>query len=54
MTAVAFVLLIPTLAVVALAFVSNYRRGAAINVAASALTFLAGLSLLFGERGEHM
>jgi hydrogenase-4 component F len=44
------ILLIPALAVPILAFVSNYRIGAALNVLASGLTFVAGASLLFAER----
>ena len=44
------VLSIPALAVVVLAFVGNYRLGAALNVLASGLTFAAGVSLLFVER----
>jgi hydrogenase-4 component F len=44
------VLVIPAIAVVLLAFVPNYRVGAAINVAASGLAFAAGVSLLFAPR----
>jgi hydrogenase-4 component F len=44
------VLLIPAVAVPLLALVPNYRLGAALNVLASGLTFLAGVSLLFAER----
>jgi hydrogenase-4 component F len=44
------VLLIPAVAVLLLAFVPNYRVGAAINVAASGLAFAAGVSLLFAPR----
>ncbi len=44
------VLSVPALAVVVLAFVGNYRLGAALNVLASGLTFAAGVSLLFVER----
>jgi hydrogenase-4 component F len=41
------VLIIPAIAVVVLAFVPNYRIGAALNVLAAGLTFAAGASLLF-------
>ena len=41
------VLLIPAVAVVLLALIPSYRLGAFLNVLASALTFLAGASLLF-------
>jgi hydrogenase-4 component F len=41
------VLLVPAVAVVLLALIPNYRLGAFLNVLASALTFLAGASLLF-------
>jgi hydrogenase-4 component F len=44
------VLGVPALAVVVLAFVNNYRLGAALNVLASGVTFVAGVSLLFAER----
>jgi hydrogenase-4 component F len=44
------VLWVPAVAVVALAFVANYRLGAALNVLASGVTFVAGVSLLFAER----
>ena len=44
------ILWIPALAIPALALVPNYRLGAAINVIASGLTFVAGVSLLFAER----
>ncbi len=44
------VLLIPAVAVVALALVPGYRFSALLNVAASGLTFLAGASLLFDPR----
>jgi len=44
------VLLIPAVAVPLLALVPNYRLGAALNVLASGLTFLAGVSLLFAQR----
>jgi hydrogenase-4 component F len=41
------VLLVPAVAVVLLALIPGYRLGAFLNVLASALTFLAGASLLF-------
>ncbi len=44
------ILLIPAVAVVVLAFVPYYRLGAAINVIAAGLTFLASVLLLTGER----
>jgi hydrogenase-4 component F len=44
------ILLVPALAVPLLALVPNYRLGAALNVVASGLTFLAGVSLLFADR----
>jgi len=44
------ILLIPALAVLVLALVPNYRLGAILNVVASGLTFVAGVSLLFAER----
>jgi hydrogenase-4 component F len=44
------VVLLPAIAVPVLACISNYRLGAAINVLASALTLIAGISLLFAER----
>jgi hydrogenase-4 component F len=44
------VLLVPAVAVVLLAFVPNYKAGAAINVVASALAFAAGVALLFAPR----
>jgi hydrogenase-4 component F len=44
------ILLIPAVAVPVLALVPNYRLGAALNVLASGLTFLAGVSLLFAQR----
>jgi hydrogenase-4 component F len=46
-TAIAAVLVIPALAGALLAFLPDYRAGAAVNVAASFLTFVAALSLLF-------
>jgi hydrogenase-4 component F len=47
---VVLVLLLPAIAVPLLAAVSNYRQGAALNVLVSALTMLAGISLLFADR----
>jgi hydrogenase-4 component F len=44
------VLWIPAAAVLILAFVPNYRLGAALNVLAAGLTFTAGVLLLFTER----
>jgi hydrogenase-4 component F len=44
------VVLLPAIAVPVLACISNYRLGATINVLASALTLIAGISLLFAER----
>ena len=44
------VLLIPSVAVVLLALIPNYRFGAFLNVLASGLTFVAGASLLFNPR----
>ena len=44
------ILLIPAMAVLVLALVPNYRLGAILNVVASGLTFVAGVSLLFAER----
>lgn len=44
------ILWIPAVAVVVLAFVPNYRIGAALNVIAAGLTFGAGVALLFAER----
>ena len=43
------ILLVPAAAVPILALVSNYRLGAAINMAACALTFVAAVSLLFTD-----
>ncbi len=43
-------LLIPAVAVPVLALVANYRLGAALNVIACALTFAAGVALLFAPR----
>src|SRR5271165_4033628 len=45
-----FVLLIPALAVPILSGIANYRTGAAVNMLASGLTLIAGISLLFAER----
>ncbi len=44
------ILLIPAVAVVLLALIPSYRVGAALNVIACGLTFVAGASLLFVER----
>ena len=44
---VALVLLLPVVAVPIMALVSNYRLSAALNVLASGLTLVAGISLLF-------
>jgi hydrogenase-4 component F len=44
------VLIVPAVAVVLLAFVPNYKIGAAINVLASGLAFAAGVGLLFAPR----
>jgi hydrogenase-4 component F len=44
------VILLPALAIPVLAFVTNYRLGAALNVLFSGLTLAAGVSLLFAER----
>jgi hydrogenase-4 component F len=49
-SSVALVLLLPALAVPVLALISNYRLSAAVNVLASGLTMLAGISLLFSVR----
>jgi hydrogenase-4 component F len=46
------ILLIPAIAVVVLALITNYRLGAAVNVLACGLTFAAGVSLLFVDRGR--
>jgi hydrogenase-4 component F len=48
--AVAAVLLIPVFAIVPLALLPDYRLTARFNIAASLLTFLAALSLLFIDR----
>ncbi len=47
MIGIDFVLVVPLLAAALLASQTDYRRSARINVAASALAFLAALSLLF-------
>src|SRR5947209_3147878 len=44
------ILLIPLVAALLLALITNYRWGAALNVIACGLTFAAGASLLFVER----
>jgi hydrogenase-4 component F len=44
------ILWIPAVAVAVLAFVPNYRLGAALNVIAAGLTFGAGVLLLFADR----
>ena len=44
------VLLIPFVAALVLALVTNYRWGAAINIVACGLSFAAGVSLLFVDR----
>jgi hydrogenase-4 component F len=46
------ILLIPGIAAVGLAFVANYRLGAALNVLACALTFGGGVMLLFADRSR--
>jgi len=45
-------LLVPAIAVPVLALVSDYRLGAVVNVIACALTFAAGLALLFAPPGR--
>ncbi len=50
MTPVEALLVVPAIAVIALVLVPGYRLGAAINVLASGLTFVAGVFLLFVER----
>jgi hydrogenase-4 component F len=47
---VELLLLVPAIAIVLLALVTNYRLGAALNVLACALTFGAGVALLFVPR----
>jgi hydrogenase-4 component F len=44
------ILLVPFVAALLLALIANYRWGAAINIVACALTFAAGVSLLFSDR----
>jgi hydrogenase-4 component F len=44
------ILLVPFVAALLLALIANYRWGAAINIVACALTFAAGVSLLFADR----
>jgi hydrogenase-4 component F len=44
------ILVVPAIAIVVLALTPNYRIGAALNVLASGLTFVAGVSLLFVAR----
>jgi hydrogenase-4 component F len=44
------ILLVPAVAMVTLALVSNYRVGATLNVVAAGITCAAGVSLLFAER----
>jgi len=44
------ILWIPAVAIAVLALVPSYRLGAAINIVAAGLTFLAGVSLLFADR----
>jgi len=46
------ILWVPAAAVVVLAFVPNYRVGAALNVLTAGLTFVAGVWLLFAERAR--
>ena len=46
------VLMAPAIAIPVLAFISNYRLGAALNVLASAITMVAGISLLFAPRAR--
>ncbi len=46
------ILWVPAIAIVVLALTPNYRIGAAINVLASGLTFVAGVSLLFVARSR--
>ncbi len=51
MSAALFAILwIPAVAVAVLAFVESYRLGAALNVLAAGLTFVAGLSMLFAPQ----
>ena len=46
------ILWVPAVAIPVLALVPNYRLGATLNVIASGLTFVAGVSLLFVERAR--
>jgi len=46
------VLMSPAIAIPVLALISNYRLGAALNVLASAITMVAGISLLFAPRAR--
>jgi hydrogenase-4 component F len=46
------VLISPAIAIPVLALISNYRLGAALNVLASAITMVAGISLLFAPRAR--
>jgi len=46
------VLMAPAIAIPVLALISNYRLGAALNVLASAITMVAGISLLFAPRAR--
>jgi hydrogenase-4 component F len=50
MSPVEIVVWVPAVAMVLLAFIANYRIGAAINVIAAGVTFAAGVALLFVER----
>jgi hydrogenase-4 component F len=50
LTAVQLLLLVPAIAAPLLALITNYRLGAGLNVFACALTFSAGLALLFAPR----
>ena len=50
MTPLDALLWIPAIAVPLLALIPNYRLGAALNIIASGLTFVAGVSLLFAPR----
>lgn len=52
MAPVEIILWVPAGALVLLALVSNYRIGAAINIVASGVTFVAALMLLFVERAR--
>jgi len=47
---VEIILWVPATAMVVLVFIGNYRLGAAINVIASGVTFVAGAALLFADR----